>query len=256
MVGSRTIAAPTRRRQACLLLLGWAVTWPLFQVHASEVLALGITKGSLMQAHSEKPEVQELLSLRDDAFEKRRLELFAKPNFADQLRAARCNADAADVFAIGVLLTWLVDNPANFTALERFIVVEEPALKKANRTAAGSDGSTNLLRELGQQKYLQSSLDYLLLRALTRPHAQPYVHGALGRYFSQKPIHEPEVWLRMTLEINDEEVARHTAEQVLALADRTRALKALNTERTRLAARRGGLPSALEAMRAQLSSGK
>jgi hypothetical protein len=225
-------------------------------VHASDELARGKTKGSAMHAQSDKPVVQGLLSLRDDAFEKRRLELFAKPNFADQLRAARANADAADAFAIGVLLTWLADKPATFAALEHFIVVEEPALKKADQTAAGSDSSTNLLRELGRQKDLQSSLDYLLLRALTRPHAQAYVHGALGRYFAQKPIHEPEVWLRMTLEINDEEVARHTAEQVLVLADKTRALKALNTERTRLAVRKAGLPSALEAMRAQLSGHK
>jgi hypothetical protein len=209
-----------------------------------------------MHAQSDNSAVRHLLALRDDAFEKRRLELFATPGFASELQATAKTAEPADAFAIRVLLRWLVEAPANFAALERFIVVEEPELSKSNRTAAGSDSSTNLLIELGRQKDLQSSLDYLLLRALTRPHAQPYVHGALGRYFSQKPIHEPEVWLRMTLEINDEEVTRHTAEQVLVLADKTRALKALNTERTRLAVRKAGLPSALEAMRAQLSNQK
>jgi hypothetical protein len=209
-----------------------------------------------MRVQNEKPAVHELLNLRDEAFEKRRLELFAQPGFAEELQRSISTTDRVEGFAIRLLLKWLTQAPASFAALERFIVVEEPELSKKNRTAAGNDSSTNLLRAIGKQDDVPSSLDYLLFRALTRPHAQPYVHGALGRYFSQKPIHEPEAWIRITVEINDVEISRHTAEQVLVLADKTRTLEALRLERTRLAARKLGLPDALEAMRVQLAGAR
>jgi hypothetical protein len=60
----------------------------------------------------------------------------------------------------------------------------------------------------------------------------------------------------MTVEINDAEISRHAAEQVLVLADKARTLAALRLERTRLATRNLSLPAALEAMRVQLSGAK
>jgi hypothetical protein len=60
----------------------------------------------------------------------------------------------------------------------------------------------------------------------------------------------------MTVEINDAEISRHAAEQVLVLADKARTLAALRLERTRLATRNLSPPAALEAMRVQLSGAK
>jgi hypothetical protein len=226
------------------------------QTHARELVSSAQSEGSAMRVQGESSAVHDLLKLRDEAFEKRRLELFAQPGFAAELQRSISAADRVDGFAIRVLLKWLTQAPASYAELERFIVVEEPELSKKNRTAVGNDSSTNLLRVIGKQNDLPGSLDYLLFRALTRPHAQPDVHGALGRYFAQKPIHEPEVWIRMTVEINDAEISRHAAEQVLVLADKARTLAALRLERTRLATRNLSLPAALEAMRVQLSGAK
>jgi hypothetical protein len=256
VVEQRTLAFTAIWRWSWSSALGLAVLGQAFTISASEVAAFKQNKGLAMHAQSETAPVRDLLTLRDGAFETRRIHLFAKPGFAEELRSAAKTAEPVDAFAIRVLLQWLVEAPASFGELERFILVKEPELGKKNRTAAGNDSSTNLLREIGKQSDLSASLDYLLLRAFTRPSAQSYVYDALGRYFAQKPIHEPEVWIRMTLEINDASVTQHAAEQVLVLADKTRTLQSLRLERTQLAAQNSSLPTAFEALRTQLSGAK
>jgi hypothetical protein len=203
--------------------------------------------------------VDELLKLRYGVFEKRRLELFRDPAFVDELRqfprAAPGSGPVRD-FAIRVLLQWATDPPPSFETLERFIVIEEPQLRVQNRTAAGGGGSMALLRLLNPYQDFTTALDYLLLRALTRPTAEPWVYGALSWLFSQKPTHEPEVWLRLTLEMNDVDVTQHAAEQSLPLADPGRTLKALNAERAALWGQNKSLPKPLEALRLRLAKGK
>jgi hypothetical protein len=149
------------------------------------------------------------------------------------------------------------ESPAIYSDLERFITTEEPLLRKRDATAAGGGGSTAMLAYLGKQQDLRGALDYLLLRSWTRPSAQPrVVHGALMRYFSQQPVHEPQVWLRIALERSDPQVLQAVTEQSMPLVDHSAALAALNAERTRLLQEKRALPESAESLRVRLMRGK
>jgi hypothetical protein len=201
--------------------------------------------------------LEEFLKLRDEVFETRRHALFADAGFVSALDAQQRSNDAPTAFAARVLRRWAVDKPATFADVEKFLSVDEPALRASNKTAAGGGGSTAMLRFVGQHQDSRGVLDYMLLRAWTRPSAQSeVVLGALMRYFAQKPTHEPQVWLRIALEHSDPQVLQAIAEQSMPLVDHSAALAALNAERGRLLQEKRAFPQSAESLRVRLMRGK
>lgn len=114
--------------------------------------------------------------------------------------------------------------PKEYADLERFLQVTEPARRKANKTAAGG-GSSNALHDyLAQyrenQKSVESKLLYhLLLRALMQPNFHHYILILLQQYYSFFPVPEPEVWIRISIEMADQLTFDFLVEKSLPLIE-------------------------------------
>jgi hypothetical protein len=128
----------------------------------AQITAIKQTQQPAISGTLQTPSIDGLLALRDDAFERRRKELFADARFMADLRTQPASSDSAAQFAARVLARWAADAPPAYAALEHFITVEEPQLRATNRSAAGGGGTTALLKHLAQYQDLPEVLDYLV----------------------------------------------------------------------------------------------
>jgi hypothetical protein len=213
-----------------------------------------LTKQETAVSASSQTQLERLMGVRDDEYERQRLELFRNAKAASEIPAQAAGADPVTSFVARTLRLWLLQSPLTFDVLEKFIVTDEPQLRADSRSALPGGGSTALLKHIEKYENRQQVLDYLLLRALMRPKSQAWVYGALLRYFNAVPVHEPEVWIRIALQHNDKDVLESVANQSLKMTDQQRTLRALNFERSKLRGAGQVFPEALEALRHSLSA--
>jgi hypothetical protein len=201
-------------------------------------------------------EISNLVNARDAAFEANRQRVFASTESTQALGAwARLkDVDAVDKFVTSVLYRWSSGAVPSDEALHRFLTEELPRTRAANRSAAGLRGSSAILEHLAGYANQNEALDFLFVQALMLPRDRAEVHDALMRYFKRRPVSQPQVWLRITQELNDPRLLDATIKYTLASTDKPLLLAALNAEKLR--SQRAAQPFApeLEALRKQLAN--
>jgi hypothetical protein len=207
-------------------------------------------------AQQTAPSVSEFLALRDAAFERQRKVFFSDPVLLQALKAHQTVNDPVEAFAARTLVRWATESPPSIEALENFTVVEAPQRTKNNRSAGPPGNEMALRRLVNQQQDPQQAMDYLMLRALTRPGESKVAYRALASLYYQEAPTEPAAWIRIAIEDGTEEVLRYFVEQSLPKIPSPVAKRVLDAERARLLRTGRQLPAALERYRAKLSATK
>jgi hypothetical protein len=229
-------------------------------------LLLNLTAGCVFAASGKElvmntsqqsaPSVSEFLALRDAAFERQRKLFFSDPALLQALKAHQTVNDPVEAFAARTLLRWATESPPSVEALENFIVVEAPELERNNRKAGPPGTEVDLLRLASRQQDPQQALDYLMLRALTRPSESTLAFDSLISLYAKRAPKEADVWIRIAVEDGTEPVANYFVNQSLPNIPSTVAKRVLDAERARLLRVGRQLPAALEQYRAKLPTTK
>ena len=208
------------------------------------------TKGLVMNSSQQVVQsVSEFLVLRNEAFEQRRKVFFGDATLLKALKAQELTGDPVEAFLARALVQWATEGPASVRALEEFIMVEAPQRTRDNRKAGSAGNELALLRLASQQSDPQQALDYLMLRALTRPSESELAFDALASLYSKQAPREVQAWIRMAVENGTEPVAIYLVEQSLPLIASPVVESALDSERARLMRVGKQLPAALEQYR-------
>jgi hypothetical protein len=202
------------------------------------------------------PSVSGFLALRDAAFERQRVVFFNDPGLLQALKAHQTVKDPVEAFAARTLVRWATESPPSIEALENFIVVEAPLRTKNNRKAGPPGNEIALLQLASRQQDPQQALDYLMLRALTRPGESKEAYRALASLYYQKAPTQPEAWIRIAVEDGTEEVLLYFVEQSLPKIPSPIAKRVLDAERVRLLRSGRQLPAVFEQYRAKLPTTK
>ena len=195
-------------------------------------------QGSTMEINEHKQRFEALLQLRDTDFAAERKKFLADAASVAYLKQRFDDPDRVVAFIARELYSWAAELPKEYAALETFFQITEPALRKANKTAAGGGGSEALNNYLDpyleNQKVVAAKLmNHLLLRTLMQPKLQPYIYIVLQQYYSFFPVPEPEVWIRISLQVDDPMTFDFLAEKSLPLLDQQNLKQAFEHERAR-----------------------
>jgi hypothetical protein len=207
-------------------------------------------------AQQTAPSVSEFLALRDAAFERQRKVFFSDPVLLQALKAHQTVNDPVEAFAARTLLRWATESPPSIEALEKFILVEAPQRTKNNRKAGSAGNEIALLDVVDEQRDPQQALDYLMLRALTRPNENRLAFNSLVALYAKEAPKEADVWIRIAVEDGTEPVANYFVNQSLPNIPSPVAKRVLDAERARLLRAGHQLPAVLERYRAKLSATK
>ena len=195
-------------------------------------------QGNTMNNSEHKTLFEALLKLRDQDFVSARTKLFANPASVAYLKEKFSDPDRVVAFVARELHSWATELPKEYTDLETFLQITEPLLRKASKTAKGGGGSDALHNYLApyreNRKAIEKKLlNHLLLRALMQPNLHAYIYILLQQYYSFFPVPEPEVWIRISLEISDQLTFDFLVDKSLPLIDQKKLKHALEHERVR-----------------------
>jgi hypothetical protein len=197
-----------------------------------------------------------LLRSRNDAYESRRLALFADPAGIGYLETRSKDPDLVTAFVAKHLHLWATRKPQEIFELEAFLREGIFAKKEQqSRTAGGWQPGRELAAYLAEKGQPPLAYDHLLLRMLMRPANSGAESYATSAYYATYAVPAPEVWIRIAIERGDDASLERVAAYSLPLVERKRAIAALNHERARLTLDKKVLPARLEKLRSALTAG-
>lgn len=198
-------------------------------------------------------EFENLIRLKNRAFSVARSEYLADPGAIEYLKTRFDDPDPVVSFAARQLFAWADNHQNEISNLEHFLQVEEPSLRKLNRTAKGGGGVDALFKYLGP--YLRSQpdaadrlLSHLLFRNLMEPALHSYIGQMLYESYAKIPVPEPEVWLRIAIDALQDDDFDYFISNSLAHIEKQRLKKALVHEKSHALRSKTRWPAQLEAL--------